>query len=121
MGFFSNTCPHCNDSIKAPYGLTEEAAWQNAMTVILADGTKHEGLYNGYGRCETGSDVVDLQETLSDAAWDVPDYAWFHTACYKAAGSPSVVVEPSKHATDQGYFYNHADVPREPRHTQESK
>lgn len=96
MGFFSWNCKGCNASIKAPYGLPKSIAWQNDATILMRDGTRVHGHYDGYGR-------ISCFEIT-----DYDDIEWWHQKCWKEAGKPEFT-GPSTHAQDQGYFYDHED------------
>jgi hypothetical protein len=105
MGFFSWNCLHCGESVKAPYGLPREIAWQNRV-VAIRDGEgspdKVRGNYDGYGRVLDPSEpeAVRLSPDL-----DHPPKVW-HERCYSQR---PYVVGPSPPADDQGYFYERND------------
>ena len=49
MGFFSWQCKGCDESIKAPYGLTEDVQWKNKVVMLMPNGSCISGDYDGYG------------------------------------------------------------------------
>ena len=90
MGFFSWNCRGCGESIKAPYSLPKEIAWQNKAVAIDPDGRIQTGEYDGYG---------SIADRLDD-----PTEIW-HLKCWKEAGKPEHFEQASKYAEDQGFFY----------------
>jgi len=93
MGFFSWNCKGCGQSIKAPYNLPGDIAWQNDAVCQLENGTRVVGKYDGYGRLGSieGDDLFMAE--------------WWHQKCFKAAGRPNFTSR-STDAQDQGYFYD---------------
>lgn len=103
MGFFSNDCKGCGESIKAPYNLPTDIAWQNECVTIHPFGIQDRGSYDGYGRIKTEHRLVDTVGQKRNG--------WWHTRCYEAAGSP-VYSGPSEHSHDQGFFYDRTEAAR---------
>lgn len=92
MGFFSWNCRGCGESMKAPYDLDADDAWQNKVVVITEDNYIFSGDYDGYGRV-CGVDIP----TFSPECW--------HKRCHTEHGEPQTFTESSDDAEDQGYFY----------------
>ena len=92
MGFFSWNCRGCGESMKAPYDLDADDAWQNKVVVITEDNTIFSGDYDGYGRVY-GMDIP----TDNPECW--------HKRCYTEHGAPQTFTKSSDYAEDQGYFY----------------
>ena len=99
VGFFSQDCIECGDSVIAPYDVPEGMAWQNHAVVITPRGNIKTGVYDGYGSVgDEGSDGM--------GSYDIGmDNTVYHRLCWEAAGSPMRYRGPSPHANDQGYFY----------------
>jgi hypothetical protein len=99
MGFFSCLCSECNESIKAPYDLPSNIAWQNLAIAIQPDGNGIFGEYDGYGKIvkHDTREVVEVPEGCT----------WRHVACAAEMDSPDgfKYTEGSEYAADQGYFY----------------
>jgi len=94
MGFFSWNCKGCNESIKAPYDIPKEMAWQNDAVLLCENGEFVSGDYDGYGRVGH-----------FDIGWndDVPEL--WHKKCWEQAGEPREYTGASDYAEDQGFFY----------------
>jgi hypothetical protein len=93
MGLFSWNCKKCDHSIKvAP----TPDGWQymNEATYLKPNGSVVIGEYDGYGRID-GCEID----------WESGEPEVWHKRCWENAGKPSYT-GPSKHADDQGYFYN---------------
>jgi len=95
MGFFSWNCKGCGESIKAPYDLPDELAWQNEIISIAADNTLVSGNYDGYGRIE--GYWADDELGRNPEVW--------HGECWVKAGKPTKYSGASDYAEDQGFFY----------------
>lgn len=95
MGFFSWNCRGCGESIKSPYSC-EHKSWQNDCVVMLKNGTRVVGEYDGYGRV-SGFDAADEDEL-----------EFWHKRCWDKAGNP-FFTKASDGANDQGYFYDCAE------------
>lgn len=95
MGFFSWNCKGCGKSIKAPYDLPASLDWHNTAVVLLSNGTRIIGEYDGYGRLG-GWDY-------GDSSGEEPEM--WHQRCWEGAGCPDYT-GASRHAEDQGYFYD---------------
>ena len=116
MGFFSRDCLGCGDSVKAPFDLPTQLAWQGECVAILPDGSEVSGTYDGYGRvCSRPSDatLVDPQregETVTLPALaeaGEPDFSFWHQRCWLDVGRPGYS-RPSVNSRDQGFFYTRA-------------
>ena len=94
MGFFSWNCKGCNESIKAPYDIPKEMAWQNEAVLMCEDGTMVCGDYDGYGR--VGHFDIGRNE-------DAPEL--WHKKCWEESGQPMKYSGASDYAEDQGFFY----------------
>ena len=96
MGFFSWQCKGCDESIKAPYGLSEDVRWKNKVVMLMPNGTCISGDYDGYGRIHQPELTVEIDavESLSE---------FWHSRCYSEANGPAYT-SPSDSALDQGYF-----------------
>ena len=93
MGFYSWECKGCHESIKAPYDLPKNIAWQNNY-VALGPGDLFEcGSYDGYGEHGRLPHNVEL--------W----HAW----CWEEHGKPTDYTGASDSARDQGYFYDYKE------------
>ena len=92
MGFFSWNCKGCSKSIKAPYDVPKEIAWQNDAVCLTADGDRLMGEYNGYGE-------VGGREVYDD------DIEMWHRRCWESEGKPNYT-SSSESAADQGFFYD---------------
>ena len=95
MGFFSWNCKGCGESIKAPYDIPDQIAWQNEAVVVNSDNTIASGPYDGYGR---------IEGFWSDNEFGHEPEMW-HGQCWVEAGEPKKYSGPSTHADDQGFFY----------------
>ncbi len=94
VGFFSQDCIECGDSVIAPYDMPVLLEWQNSAVCITPRGSILIGEYDGYGR-------VDGHE---QAIW--ADNTVYHLRCWEAAGRPLEYRGPSLPSDDQGYFYD---------------
>jgi len=94
MGFFSQECIECGDSVIAPYDMPKGMEWQNDAVCVTPNGSILRGEYDGYGR-------VDNHE---EAIWS--DNTVYHLRCWAEAGKPLDYRGPSNPAGDQGYFYD---------------
>ena len=94
MGLFSWDCIGCGESIKAPYELPEDMAWQNKCVAISPNNMMEAGPYDGYGRI-SGQLGVDVE-------------VWHHK-CWEEAGQPMKYTEASPPSGDQGFFYDYPD------------
>jgi len=90
MGFFSWICKVCGESLKSPYNLMEETKWKNSAIVLLPEGVRMQGAYDGYGRLD--GERIPFEDG-EPAVW--------HVRC--SAGQ-ELVYEPSESASDQGFF-----------------
>ena len=102
MGFFSWDCQHCGMSAKSGPGLPKELTGQQNVVVLLVDGGKVEGEYDGYGRV-IGEDYTEFLDNLVDIDGK---FSLFHSRCWRAAGCPQKFLVPSEYSSDQGYFYD---------------
>ncbi len=107
MGFSSWNCNACGHSIRhfgAPAGVDK---WMSEVVVLTPEGTRVEGVYDGYMR------VSDAQKDEWVRLWDstvAPDTnAYYHRACWLAAGRPAYAA-PSTRADDQGHFVDPDDA-----------
>jgi hypothetical protein len=96
VGFFSQECIECGDSVIAPYDMPKGMEWQNRAVCITPEGDIMSGLYDGYGNVGAGYDRYDIGENNTV----------YHWACWEAAGNPTRYRGPSDRAGDQGYFYD---------------
>jgi hypothetical protein len=94
MGLFSWNCKHCEESIKAPYDLPKEIAWQNECVLVESDGNVISGTYDGYGGIESS-----VFEEVSGS----PEF--WHEKCWNEYGKGWEYSVPSTPAEDQGYFF----------------
>ena len=85
MGFFSWN------------GLSTSIAWQNDAVLLLSNGTRVIGEYDGYG----GIGDFDISDS------GVEPELW-HDRCWDKADKPDYS-GPSIHADDQGYFYDNSE------------
>ena len=94
MGLFSWECKGCDHSIKSPYDIPE--GWEYMNEAVLLQEHEHPiiGDYDGYGR--VGG--YDIQMVT-----DHPEL--WHKKCWENAGEPEYTGH-SKHAEDQGFFYD---------------
>jgi hypothetical protein len=99
MGFFSFECKRCGKSLIGVDAVRGERppifAWMNDVVVMLRNGTRLTGEYDGYGRVDGKS--------FYDYASDEP--CCYHRACWELAGMPEYD-GPSNHADDQGWFFD---------------
>ena len=110
MGFSSWDCKGCGESVKAPYDLPPQIAWQNELVAILPDETMLEGVYDGYGRM-TSSAADGLRYFLITLpGWGELQPQVWHKRCHADAGAPQSFTGPSESAADQGYFYSRNDT-----------
>ena len=99
MGFFSWNCRGCGESIKAPYDVPKEIAWQSYAVAIkeskenpyAPNGGFQVGLYDGYGK---------ICGPIDDG-----DEVW-HEHCWEDAGKNVEFTKASDPADDQGFFYD---------------
>ena len=77
MGFFSWQCKGCDESIKAPYGLTEDVEWKNKVVMLLPNGTCISGEYDGYGR------ITQPEFELDILLIDLSQYSVFYHIIYR--------------------------------------
>ena len=96
MGFFSWNCRGCGESMKAPYDLKEEDAWQNDVVVVTEDNKIIAGDYDGYGR--VGCEDLSYYK-----------FECWHQKCYISNGQPTTYTEQAQAAQDQGYFYQRSN------------
>ena len=100
MGFFSWNCKGCGESIKAPYNLPKELTWQNSAVAyagLYDSDSVIYGSYSGYGMLETDHGEIGL---------DLDDVCIWHERCYEADLDMYPTEDYSRHAEDQGYFYD---------------
>jgi hypothetical protein len=105
LGFFSYECRGCKKSLLSFHATSATNDWMMEVVVLLKGDppTIISGLYDGYGR-------VDTQDTLFDIAnLKPPGPECWHKACWVCAGRPLKFAKPSKHAGDQGYFFEEED------------
>jgi hypothetical protein len=102
MGFFSWNCKGCGASIKAPYDLPSDIAWQNNAVALFENGSITIGAYDGYGRI---AGVALLNRNQLDESGE-----YWHEKCWKQAKEP-FFTENSEMADDQGYFYDYPEDP----------
>jgi len=95
MGFFSWQCKGCDESIKAPYGLTEGTQWKNEVVMLMPNGTCISGDYDGYGSIHQPELTVEIEYGSCGEFW--------HSRCYSDANGPAYT-SPSPSADDQGFF-----------------
>ena len=107
MGFFSWQCKGCDESIKAPYGLTEDTQWKNKVVMQLPNGSFISFEYYGYGRITQPEFELDIEYGSNAEFW--------HSRCYSDANGPAYT-GPSPSADDQGFF----DSPAKDNHSQYS-
>jgi len=74
---------------------TDGAAWLGDAVVVLPNGDRMSGRYDGYGSVG-GFEVVDHDGAM----------AMWHGECFVKAGRPGYS-KPSPSASDQGYFADH--------------
>ena len=102
MGLFSWNCHGCGHPLLHYRGVTNDINhWMNDAIVINPDGSRIEGVYDGYGRldgvdCDMDSIDWDNQPAGNPCAW--------HRACWEIAGEPAEY-KPSKSSADQGHFF----------------
>lgn len=109
MGFFSQDCHGCGDSIVAPYDIPAGLEWQNiAVAIPPTGGTVKTGPYDGYGS------VGDEGDTCFDIGGE--NTVW-HRACWAAAGKPDAHQGASRSSVDQGYFYDRVTATNPPPDT----
>lgn len=101
MGMYSWECPACRHSIRATCATNETSHWLCEAVVVMDDGQRLIGEYDGYGGIGHGG--VD--------GGDV--FTLYHKACWHLLGKPAFT-KPSRSAWDQGYFVGEYDpeVPR---------
>lgn len=88
MGYFSWSCEHCSQSLRAP-GVGEPHL--NEGVAILENGSIIKGNYNGYGVLGP-ADLRDHQPQV------------YHAKCWEGAGKPTDWEHESDGADDQGFF-----------------
>jgi len=99
MGFFSQDCIECGDSIIAPYDMPAGMEWQNKAVVFTPNGSMLRGDYDGYGAVGYDADGM--------GRYDIGmDNTVYHERCWEAAGKPMEYRGPSDGADDQGFFYD---------------
>jgi len=103
MGFHSCLCNGCGKPIIGHYALDRAPVWMTRVVAWMPDGTKIEGVYDGYGRAipythhpmpfAKGPFLLD-----EDAQWvDV-----WHQECSHARHGGYL---PARHAECQGWFF----------------
>lgn len=102
MGMFSWNCKACGYSLRECRGCTEDG-WQADVVILLENGSRIFGEYDGYGR--VGS---------FDAAHAYETPCVYHRACWELVGRPEYD-GPSDDAHDQGFCLpegvGHGDPP----------
>jgi hypothetical protein len=81
----------------------------NEAVVLLEDGGKATGHYDGYGRLYDGSSCYEDGEPMDEGLF-LGDHEVWHRACWRLAGKPKFT-KASSHAGDQGYFVGEYDPP----------
>lgn len=94
MGFFSQECHGCGASILNPYSCNDINSWMTEAVAITRQGNIHTGTYDGYGRIDGAEYAIGEYNTV------------WHKACWEVAGKPLDYKGQSKHAQDQGYFFD---------------
>lgn len=102
MGFFSSECTYCNKSILNPHSTNVTNAWMAQVVCIMPDGCFLKGTYDGYGRIDSQNGIC-----LTEYATDGNEL--FHYSCWVLAGNPREFTQESKHAADQGFFFDDED------------
>ena len=94
MGFFSQNCEGCGHPMLSWYVVNEINTWMMHGVAIEPDGSILKGHYDGYGRLDEHEYAIGDTNTI------------WHEACWQVAGCPTDYRGASKHAQDQGFFYN---------------
>ena len=103
MGFFSWNCNECKHPMLNQYSVNSINNWMSNVVVIEADsGRLMRGEYDGYGRVDGRK--IHLGEWRDNSNLE-NEPCCYHEACWLKAGKPTEYV-PSKHAEDQGYFFD---------------
>ena len=103
MGFFSWNCNECKHPMLNRYSVNSINNWMSNVVVIEANGGRlMRGEYDGYGR--VGGRDIRLGEWRDNSNLE-NEPCCYHEACWVKAGEPTEYV-PSKHAEDQGYFFD---------------
>lgn len=100
MGFFSQECHECKESVVSPYDIPAGMEWQNEGVAITPMGNIITGFYNGYGVLSD-----DPMGDGSDAYHIGGENTIYHRRCWEKAGKPMEYLGASPHAGDQGFFY----------------
>ena len=91
MGFFSWNCNGCGESVKAPYSLPKEIAWQNDCVATTPLANLSRGSYDGYGRING----IDIDSSGAVEMW--------HQKCWTEAGNPLKYEGASSPTDDQAF------------------
>jgi hypothetical protein len=103
MGFFSQDCQACGESVKAPYDLPGEIAWHNKAVAITPSESIIKGPYDGYGNID-----YDGMSYMDDSRMDIGgENTVYHQRCWEKLGSPTKYDGKSEDSKDQGFFYNY--------------
>lgn len=94
MGMFSWECRRCERSILSHMAVEPHNRWMCSAVALLPRGSVIMGTYDGYGRIDDNLDIYNGGE---------PEI--YHRSCWELAGKPMKFTGASKHAADQGYFY----------------
>ncbi len=106
MGFFSQDCRECGESVISPYDMPAGMEWQNEAVAITPHGSVLIGPYDGYGRIEYAPNI-----DMDDDRFDIgEDNTVFHRWCWEQAGKPTEYRGPSEGSSDQGYFYDRSQA-----------
>lgn len=93
MGFFSQDCEECGESIISPYDIPQGLEWQNEAVCITPRGSVICGPYDGYGRVDDHEYAIEATNTV------------YHRFCWERAGKPTEYLGASRGSDDQGFFY----------------
>ena len=123
MGFYSALCHGCGHPLLADLATTDTNNWMTSGVAINPDGEIVIGEYDGFGHLATSMSADHTIGEFTYATFDgepgdgFTNTVW-HEACWEHAGSPTEYRGPSKHAPDQGWFFDNGahDMP-DPRPT----
>lgn len=121
MGLFTQDCKSCGNPLLATFNTEGRGDWMSHGISINRDGTRIEGLYNGYGELfpadshdEEGAIRCVGTDFNTDGTYAGTGPTIWHHACWIAAGSPPQWQGESPSSDDQGHFFDEGtyDLPK---------
>ncbi len=96
VGMFSVLCHGCEHPLLSPSATGSVNEWMSDCVAVRDGAVVASGMYDGYG-------------TIGVCEYAVDDTACWHEACWDVAGRPLTGFGVSRHAEDQGWFFDDGD------------